>query len=123
MNGAPMPGAQMPGAPMPSAQMPGGPMPAGTPGRGLRIVRVANFVTPVSGGLRTALRHLGEGYAAAGHEPVLVIPGPRATDELTPQGRVITLPGPEIPGTGGYRLLARRGRVEAVLQSLAPDRL
>ena len=25
----------------------------------LRIVRLANFVTPVSGGLRTALHHLG----------------------------------------------------------------
>ncbi|WP_078862671.1 glycosyltransferase [Streptomyces sp. NRRL F-5123] len=90
---------------------------------GLRIVRVANFVTPVSGGLRTALRHLGEGYAAAGHEPVLVVPGPEASDETTPQGRVITLPGPEIPGSGGYRVLARRAPVAAVLASLAPDRL
>jgi alpha-1,6-mannosyltransferase len=90
---------------------------------GLRIVRLANFVTPVSGGLRTALRHLGAGYAAAGHEPVLIIPGAATTDELTPQGRVITLPGPEIPGTGGYRVLARRARVEAVLESLRPDRL
>ncbi|MFI0943383.1 glycosyltransferase [Streptomyces sp. NPDC021020] len=90
---------------------------------GLRIVRVANFVTPVSGGLRTALRHLGEGYAAAGHEPVLVIPGPEASDETTPQGRVITLPGPEIPGSGGYRVLTRRAPVAAVLASLAPDRL
>jgi alpha-1,6-mannosyltransferase len=89
----------------------------------LRIVRLANFVTPVSGGLRTALRHLGEGYAAAGHEPVLIVPGPTASDELTPQGRVITLPGPEIPGTGGYRVLARRAPVAAVLESLAPDRM
>ncbi|WP_433894068.1 glycosyltransferase [Streptomyces sp. CA-111067] len=91
--------------------------------QGLRIVRLANFVTPVSGGLRTALRHLGEGYAAAGHEPVLVVPGPEASDELTPQGRVITLPGPEIPGSGGYRVLARRGPVEEVLDALGPDRL
>jgi alpha-1,6-mannosyltransferase len=91
--------------------------------QGLRIVRLANFVTPVSGGLRTALRHLGEGYAAAGHEPVLVIPGPEASDELTPQGRVITLPGPQIPGSGGYRVLARRGPVEEVLDALGPDRL
>lgn len=90
---------------------------------GLRIVRVANFVTPVSGGLRTALRHLGEGYAAAGHEPVLVVPGPEASEETTSQGRIITLPGPGIPGTGGYRVLARRAPVAAVLERLAPDRL
>jgi alpha-1,6-mannosyltransferase len=93
------------------------------PGRGLRIVRLANFVTPVSGGLRTALRHLGEGYAAAGHEPVLIVPGPEASDEHTPQGRVITLPGPVVPGSGGYRVLARRGPVEAVLDAVGPDRL
>ena len=41
----------------------------------MRIVRLANFITPCSGGLRTALRELGAGYAAAGHEPVLVMPG------------------------------------------------
>ncbi|GAA2250309.1 MULTISPECIES: hypothetical protein [Kitasatospora] len=60
----------------------------------LRIVRVANFVTPVSGGLRTALKHLGAGYLAAGHQPVLVVPGARHSDEWTDHGRVITLPGP-----------------------------
>ncbi len=42
----------------------------------MRIVRLANYVAPASGGLRTALRELGAGYLAAGHEPVLVIPGP-----------------------------------------------
>lgn len=41
----------------------------------MRIVRLANFVTERSGGLRTALARLGEGYAARGHEPVLVCPG------------------------------------------------
>ncbi|WP_406077178.1 glycosyltransferase [Micromonospora sp. NBC_00858] len=94
----------------------------GTAG-GLRIVRLANFVTARSGGLRTALRHLGEGYRAAGHDPVLVIPGRRATDERHPWGRVVTLPGPELPGSGGYRLLAGRRRLARVLAELAPDRL
>ncbi len=49
----------------------------------MRIVRLANFVTPRSGGLRTALQALGEGYAVAGHEPVLVVPGERADDQYT----------------------------------------
>ena len=82
----------------------------------LRIVRLANFVTPVSGGLRTALRHLGEGYLAAGHEPVLIVPGPAYADETTSQGRVITLPGRTVPGTGGYRLLTSRARLEQLLR-------
>jgi alpha-1,6-mannosyltransferase len=89
----------------------------------LRIVRLANFVTPASGGLRTALRELGKGYLAAGHEPVLVVPGDLASDQLTPQGRVITLPGPELPGTGGYRVLAGRRRLRDVLESIEPDRI
>ncbi|MFF7451014.1 MULTISPECIES: glycosyltransferase [unclassified Streptomyces] len=89
----------------------------------MRIVRLANFVTPASGGLRTALRELGKGYRAAGHEPVLVVPGERMSDVETEQGRVITLPGPLLPGTGGYRVLTDRRRLAGLLEHLAPDRL
>ncbi|MFF8377807.1 glycosyltransferase [Streptomyces sp. NPDC015661] len=92
-------------------------------GPGLRIVRLANFVTPTSGGLRTALDQLGRGYLAAGHEPVLVVPGDVASDHRTAQGRVVTLPGPVLPGTGGYRVLADRSRVRRLLDALAPDRI
>ncbi|MFF7631994.1 glycosyltransferase [Kitasatospora sp. NPDC008050] len=97
--------------------------PRSTGGAGLRIVRVANFVTPVSGGLRTALHHLGAGYLAAGHEPVLIVPGPEHRDELTDQGRVVTLPGPVLPAGGGYRLLTDRRLLSRTLSALAPDRL
>ncbi|MFD5876928.1 glycosyltransferase [Streptomyces sp. NPDC060322] len=90
---------------------------------GLRIVRLANFVTPASGGLRTALDELGRGYRAAGHDPVLILPGATASDVHTPQGRVLTLPGPELPGTGGYRVLVHRGRLRRLLEDLRPDRL
>jgi alpha-1,6-mannosyltransferase len=89
----------------------------------VRIVRLANFVMPQSGGLRTALRCLGEGYASAGHEPILIVPGPAAADEETSQGRVITVPGPVVPGTGGYRVLVNRLRLTRLLDRLAPDRL
>ncbi|MFF2731314.1 glycosyltransferase [Streptomyces sp. NPDC058008] len=90
---------------------------------GLRIVRLANFVTPASGGLRTALDELGRGYRAAGHEPVLIVPGATASDVDTPQGRVLTLPGPVLPGSGGYRVLTDRGRLRALLERLRPGRL
>ena len=90
---------------------------------GLRIVRLANFVTPVSGGLRTALRHLGTGYLAAGHRPVLIVPGAAADDQETEQGRVITLPGRLLPGTGGYRVLLDRPLVADTLARVRPDRL
>ncbi|MDF3302348.1 glycosyltransferase [Streptomyces tropicalis] len=89
----------------------------------LRIVRLANFVAPTSGGLRTALRELGRGYRAAGHEPVLVVPADRYSDRETDQGRVLTLPGRLLPGTGGYRVLTDRRRLTALLEELGPDRL
>ncbi|HEY7273366.1 MAG TPA: glycosyltransferase [Actinoplanes sp.] len=89
----------------------------------MRIVRLANVVSAQSGGLRTALRNLGEGYRCAGHEPVLVVPGRAYTDELTEQGRVITLPGAPLPRTGGYRVLAGRRELTRLLDALEPDRL
>ena len=89
----------------------------------MRIVRLANFVTPRSGGLRTALRELGRGYLAAGHEPVLIVPGEQATDEMTGQGRVITVPGPKIKIIGGYRIMLRRNTIRALLAQLQPDSL
>ncbi|MGQ0839238.1 glycosyltransferase [Actinokineospora sp.] len=89
----------------------------------MRIVQLANFYGPRSGGLRTALHHLGAGYVAAGHEVTLVVPGRRRHDERLPSGvRRITLPAPSIPGTGGYRAVDPL-RVKALLPGLAPDRL
>ncbi|MFE9173343.1 glycosyltransferase [Streptomyces kebangsaanensis] len=98
-------------------------MTSATTSQALTIVRLANFVAPASGGLRTALHELGKGYKAAGHAPVLIIPADRHTDRETEQGRVITLPGPLLPGTGGYRVLTDKRRVVALLEELAPDRL
>ena len=87
----------------------------------MRIVRVANFVSEESGGLRTALHGLGRGYLDAGHEAVLVVPGDTHSDVMTDQGRVITLPG--TPTAGNRRLLVRRAPVIKLLEELAPDRL
>ncbi|WP_067496655.1 glycosyltransferase [Actinoplanes sp. TFC3] len=89
----------------------------------MRIVRLANFVSPRPGGLRTALRHLGEGYRQAGHEPILIVPGRERSDEMTEQGRVITLPGHHLPRTGGYRVMAGRRELTRLLDELEPDRL
>ncbi|GIM95805.1 glycosyltransferase [Paractinoplanes toevensis] len=89
----------------------------------MRIVRLANFVTTHTGGLRTALRNLGEGYQRAGHEAVLIVPGRERSDIETSQGRVITLPSAPLPRTGGYRVMAGRGELTRLLDSLEPDRI
>ena len=89
----------------------------------MRIVQLANFYGPRSGGLRTALHHLGAGYVARGHQVVLVVPGPRGTDERLATGvRRIALPAPKLPGTGGYRAVDP-WRVRRLLERLRPDAL
>ncbi len=86
-------------------------------------MRLANYVAPASGGLRTSLRELGAGYQAAGHEPVLVIPGPDPGQRHTEQGLVVTVPGWRVPATGGYRAILTRRPLRRLLDQLEPDRL
>ncbi|MCM6773443.1 glycosyltransferase [Nocardia sp. CDC159] len=85
----------------------------------MRIVQLANFYTPASGGLRTCVDEIGRGYLAAGHDRVLVVPGLADADESTPAGRRITLRGPRFGGAGYHVLTARRTR--PLLQRLRPD--
>lgn len=89
----------------------------------MRIVQAANFVAPSSGGIKTVLDALGRGYLAAGHERILVVPGPADADEDTPAGRRITVRSPRLSGSGGYRVIVDRGKVRRLLEDLAPDRL
>jgi alpha-1,6-mannosyltransferase len=89
----------------------------------VRVVHVANAYTPYSGGIRTTVHALGQGYRAAGHDFVLVVPGQRTSDEDLPWGRRITLAGPTVPGSGGYRVLADMRKVRTLLDVLEPDRL
>ena len=89
----------------------------------MRVVRLVNYIAPASGGLRTALRELGAGYLAAGHEPVLVMPGPRLERRQTEQGLVVTVPGLRVPGTGRYRAIVARRPLRRLLDDLEPDRL
>lgn len=82
---------------------------------------MANFYGPRSGGLRTALNHLGAGYVSRGHEVVLIVPGPRARSDVLASGaRRISVPAPCLPGTGGYRAVDP-WRVCRLLDRLRPD--
>jgi alpha-1,6-mannosyltransferase len=85
----------------------------------MRIVQVANFYTPTSGGLRTCVEELGRGYVADGHERILVVPGEHDLDEQTPSGRRVWISSPRLGG--GYRVLTARQRVRRVLDELRPD--
>ncbi|MBO0676048.1 glycosyltransferase [Mycolicibacterium sp. S2-37] len=87
----------------------------------MRVVQVANFYGPRSGGLRTAVDRLGAEYCAAGHEVFLVVPGRDADVHRLPTGVTrISLPARLIPFTGGYRAVLP-GPVTELLQELEPD--
>lgn len=89
----------------------------------MRIVQLATFYSPTSGGLRTFVDEVGRRYGAAGHERILVVPGPRYADEATPAGRRIQLAGAALPVARGYRVLTRRHRLLDLLDRLQPDAL
>ncbi|MGV0789819.1 glycosyltransferase [Mycolicibacterium sp. XJ2] len=87
----------------------------------MRVVQIANFYGPRSGGLRTAVDRLGAEYRAIGHDVYLIVPGARFEWQELPSGVTrIALPATKIPFTGGYRA-AMPGPVTALLERLAPD--
>ncbi|ORB87070.1 alpha-(1-2)-phosphatidylinositol mannosyltransferase [Mycobacterium kansasii] len=89
----------------------------------MRVVQVANFYGPRSGGLRTAVDRLGSEYCAGGHQVFLIVPGAHATHSRLSTGVVrITLPAKLIPFTGGYRAVLP-APVRALLETLRPDAL
>lgn len=84
----------------------------------MRIAQLANFVGATSGGMRTAIEQLGQGYVAAGAERLLVIPGPVDAVRTTSLGDVVQVRAPRVGG--GYRLIVEPWRVTEVLERFAP---
>ena len=85
----------------------------------MKIVQLANFYSPTSGGLRTVVDTLGRGYVESGYERVLVVPGQHRARVRTDAGLVITLPG--VPVSGGYRVMPRTAAVLRELADLGDD--
>jgi alpha-1,6-mannosyltransferase len=84
----------------------------------MRIAQLANFIGPSSGGMKTAVAALGEGYVAAGAQRLLVVPGPADAREETAHGTVVQLRAPRVGG--GYRLILEPWRVIDALEEFAP---
>lgn len=84
----------------------------------MRIAQLANFIGPASGGVKTAVAAMGQGYVAAGASRLLVVPGP--TDSVTERedGTVVTVRAPRVGG--GYRLIVEPWRVVEVLERFGP---
>ena len=74
---------------------------------------MANFVGPTSGGMKVVIDTLGEGYVAAGHERILVVPGRRDHVEETASGIIVSVRAPKL--TPQYRMIAKPWRALEVL--------
>lgn len=87
----------------------------------MKILHIANFYGPKSGGIRTTLHELGAGYIANGHAFTYIVPGSGYFCEDTPDGRRITVPSFELPFSGGYRIIRNNGFIKRLIITLAPD--
>jgi alpha-1,6-mannosyltransferase len=85
---------------------------------GLRIAQLANFVGPTSGGMRTAIEHVGQGYVEAGAERIVITPGERDVMTETEFGTVVRMKAPKVGG--GYRLITDPWKVIETLESFRP---
>jgi alpha-1,6-mannosyltransferase len=89
----------------------------------MRIVHIANFYGPSSGGIKTTLHELGRGYLKYGHEFIYIVPGPRYMKEQTPFGLKISLPSFTLPASGGYQIIRSNKQLLNLLEFLNPDRI
>jgi alpha-1,6-mannosyltransferase len=89
----------------------------------MKIVHIANFYGPKSGGIKTTLNNLGSEYLKLGHEFIYVVPGKKFGRQKTEYGSCITMPSWVIPFTGGYRVIRSTYRLKSLLGALAPDKV
>jgi len=87
----------------------------------MRILHIANFYGPKSGGIRTTLHELGAGYISKGHEFTYIVPGNGFFCEETPSGRKITVPSFILPFSGGYRIIKNNRDIKKLIITLKPN--
>ena len=87
----------------------------------MKIVDVAEFYADLGGGVRTYIHQKLEAGARAGHEVVVVAPGPEDGEEERLGGRICWVKGPPMPLDPRYYVLWREGAVHRILDREAPD--
>lgn len=87
----------------------------------MRIVQLANFWTPSSGGLRVVMDRLASGYASRGHRVLQIVPGECDGQHLTAWGRRTSVASPVIPASGGYRMIVRLRHTERLVEAFGAD--
>jgi alpha-1,6-mannosyltransferase len=86
-----------------------------------RIVHLANFFGPRSGGLRTTMLRLADGYVAAGHDVHIVVPAQPSGWIPETRATVHSLASLRIPRSGGYRIVLSTRSIRQLLDEIRPD--
>lgn len=76
---------------------------------------------PKSGGLRTTMNELSLEYARSGHTVLLVVPGKKDSYESSGAISRVTVAAPQIPFSGGYRIIIKPKKVIGRLRDFRPD--
>ncbi len=87
----------------------------------MKIVDVAEFYAEQGGGVRTYINQKLAAGAAAGHEIVVIAPGPEDGEEERHGGRVIWVKGPPLPPDPRYYILWNERAVHRALDRERPD--
>ncbi|TVQ70043.1 MAG: glycosyltransferase [Balneolaceae bacterium] len=87
----------------------------------MKIIDVAEFYADEGGGVKTYINQKLQAGSKAGHEIVVVAPGPEAGEEERFGGRVIWVPGPPLPVDTRYYVLWREKMVHEILDREKPD--
>ena len=87
----------------------------------MKVVDVAEFYAEQGGGVKTYLDQKLRAGAAAGHEIVVLAPGPKDGEEERFGGRVVWVKSPHVPGDARYHLFVDRKATFRALDREQPD--
>lgn len=87
----------------------------------MKIVDVCEFYAERGGGVKTYVHQKLRAAAQAGHEMVVIAPGPQDQEQALLGGRVVWVKGPPLPPDPRYYVLYRERAVHAILDRERPD--
>lgn len=87
----------------------------------MRILQVANFVTPTSGGLRTTVEALADEYRSAGHRSLVVAPAFAENPWRRETTAYVGIGGTRLPFSDGYRMIVSRKSLVEIASLWRPD--
>jgi alpha-1,6-mannosyltransferase len=87
----------------------------------MKVCDLTQFYSPFSGGVKRYLEEKRKFAEAAGHEHILIVPGPRSERRDHGRSRTYLIGSPLVSKTSRYRMLLNLNTVETILEREKPD--